>query len=68
MNNFGFRFMSIYFQFRDYFSPPTKILERVGIIHNAKKAGSCGCAIEVYLTKICLSYIVGDEVAIPNVR
>ena len=31
MNNFGFRFMSIYFRFRDYFSPPTKILERVGI-------------------------------------
>jgi ubiquinone/menaquinone biosynthesis C-methylase UbiE len=31
MNNFGFRFMSTYFRFRDYFSPPTKILERVGI-------------------------------------
>lgn len=31
MNNLGFRFMSIYFRFRDYFSPPNKILEKVGI-------------------------------------
>jgi ubiquinone/menaquinone biosynthesis C-methylase UbiE len=31
MNNLGFRFMSFYFRFRDYFSPPTKTLERIGI-------------------------------------
>jgi ubiquinone/menaquinone biosynthesis C-methylase UbiE len=31
MNNPGFRFMSIYFRFRDYFFPPIKILEKVGI-------------------------------------
>ena len=31
MNNLGFRFMSIYFRFRDYFSPPNKILEKIGI-------------------------------------
>jgi ubiquinone/menaquinone biosynthesis C-methylase UbiE len=30
-NNLGFRFMSIYFRFRDYFSPPNKILEKIGI-------------------------------------
>lgn len=31
MSNLGFRFMSFYFRFRDYFSPPTKILKQVGI-------------------------------------
>jgi ubiquinone/menaquinone biosynthesis C-methylase UbiE len=31
MSNLGFRFMSMYFQFRDYFNPPTKILEQIGI-------------------------------------
>jgi len=31
MNSIGFRIMSMYFRFRGYFSPPTKILERVGI-------------------------------------
>ena len=31
MSNLGFRFMSFYFRFRDYFSPPIKFLERVGI-------------------------------------
>jgi ubiquinone/menaquinone biosynthesis C-methylase UbiE len=31
MNNLGFRFMSFYFRFRDYFAPPIKILERIGI-------------------------------------
>ena len=31
MNNLGFRFMSIYFRFRDYFFPPIKILEKVAI-------------------------------------
>lgn len=31
MNSLGFRFMSFYFRFRDYFSPPTKTLERIGI-------------------------------------
>jgi hypothetical protein len=31
MDNLGFRFMSVYFRFRDYFSPPNKILEKVGI-------------------------------------
>ncbi len=31
MNSLSFRFMSFFFLFRDYFSPPTKTLERVGI-------------------------------------
>src|ERR671919_2959888 len=31
MNNLGFRFLSIGLRFRDYFFPPTKTLERVGI-------------------------------------
>jgi ubiquinone/menaquinone biosynthesis C-methylase UbiE len=31
MSNLSFRFMALYFQFRDYLHPPTKILERVGI-------------------------------------
>jgi ubiquinone/menaquinone biosynthesis C-methylase UbiE len=31
MNSIGFRFMSLYFRFRDYLSPPTKIIERIGI-------------------------------------
>ena len=31
MNSLGFRFMSFYFRFRDYFSPPTRTLERIGI-------------------------------------
>lgn len=31
MSNLGFRFMALYFRFRDYFFPPTKILEQVGI-------------------------------------
>jgi ubiquinone/menaquinone biosynthesis C-methylase UbiE len=31
MSNIGFRFMALYFRFRDYFSPPTKILEHAGI-------------------------------------
>ena len=31
MNSLGFRFMSFYFHFRDYFSPPTKTLKRIGI-------------------------------------
>ena len=31
MNSLGFRFMSFYFRFRDYFFPPTKTLERIGI-------------------------------------
>lgn len=31
MNSLGFRFMSIYFRFRDYFNPPPKILEQIGI-------------------------------------
>ena len=31
MSKFGFRFMALYFRFRDYFFPPTKILEQVGI-------------------------------------
>jgi ubiquinone/menaquinone biosynthesis C-methylase UbiE len=31
MHNIGFRLMSIYFRFRDYFSSPTKILERIGV-------------------------------------
>jgi ubiquinone/menaquinone biosynthesis C-methylase UbiE len=31
MHSLGFRFMSFYFRFRDYFSPPTKTLERIGI-------------------------------------
>ena len=31
MNNLGFRFMSLYFRFRDYFTPPIKILEKIGI-------------------------------------
>jgi ubiquinone/menaquinone biosynthesis C-methylase UbiE len=31
MSKFGFRFMTLYFRFRDYFFPPTKILEQVGI-------------------------------------
>lgn len=31
MHNLGFRFMSIYFLFRDYLSPPTKVFEKVGI-------------------------------------
>ena len=31
MNNLGFRFMSFYFRFRDYFDPPIKILQQIGI-------------------------------------
>jgi ubiquinone/menaquinone biosynthesis C-methylase UbiE len=31
MNSLGFRFMSFYFRYRDYFSAPTKTLERIGI-------------------------------------
>jgi ubiquinone/menaquinone biosynthesis C-methylase UbiE len=31
MNSLGFRFMSLYFRFRDYFTPPVKILEQIGI-------------------------------------
>jgi ubiquinone/menaquinone biosynthesis C-methylase UbiE len=31
MNNLGFRFMSLYFRFRDYFTPPIKTLEKIGI-------------------------------------
>jgi ubiquinone/menaquinone biosynthesis C-methylase UbiE len=31
MNNLGFRFMTFYFRFRDYFTPPTKILKQVRI-------------------------------------
>lgn len=31
MSNLEFRFMSFYFRFRDYFAPPTKILEQIGI-------------------------------------
>jgi ubiquinone/menaquinone biosynthesis C-methylase UbiE len=31
MNTIGFRIMSMYFRFRDYFSPPIKILKQVGI-------------------------------------
>jgi ubiquinone/menaquinone biosynthesis C-methylase UbiE len=31
MNNLGFRFLSIGLRFRDYFFPPAKTLERVGI-------------------------------------
>lgn len=31
MSNLGFKFMALYFRFRDYFFPPTKILEQVGI-------------------------------------
>jgi hypothetical protein len=31
MNNLGFRFMPLYFRFCDYFAPPIKILERIGI-------------------------------------
>lgn len=31
MSNLSFSFMSYYFRFRDYFSPPIKVLRRVGI-------------------------------------
>jgi precorrin-6B methylase 2 len=31
VSNLSFRFMSLYFWFRDYFSPSTKILKGVGI-------------------------------------
>jgi ubiquinone/menaquinone biosynthesis C-methylase UbiE len=31
MNNLGFRFMTFYFRFRDYFTPPTNILKQVRI-------------------------------------
>src|SRR5918995_7490128 len=31
MSNLSFNFMSFCFRFRDYFSPPTKILEQIGI-------------------------------------
>src|SRR5918994_1180643 len=35
MNNLGFRFMSFYFRFRDYLTPPIKILKRVEIQEGA---------------------------------
>ncbi|HEY7572774.1 MAG TPA: hypothetical protein VH796_15525 [Nitrososphaeraceae archaeon] len=31
MSNLGFRFMSIYFRFRDYFHTPTKTLKQIGL-------------------------------------
>ncbi|HET6588549.1 MAG TPA: methyltransferase domain-containing protein [Candidatus Nitrosocosmicus sp.] len=31
MNSLSFRFMALYFWFRDYFSPPTKTIQRIGI-------------------------------------